>query len=198
MVALYLALIHTLFLAAVSLRLTNVGYSGKRIVRLCAISLSLWPVLWFVGLATKSTVLLNYGGLTAIITITFIYYLAMEIGVLLENLAERNQRHDEIRKEEDDHQVKVEENEKELAEMFPIKSYFGDANTLNTISDLGKLKDAGIPCRIEGGIVKMLYVRKTDIARVERVIAIDSLEMEEGAEFEGATAALGAGRVDDG
>ncbi|MBA3936521.1 MAG: hypothetical protein H0X38_03585 [Planctomycetes bacterium] len=46
------------------------------------------------------------------------------------------------------------------------------------LAALGRLKSEGIPCRIEGGIVKMLYVREADIARVEQAIAIASQDVE--------------------
>jgi hypothetical protein len=177
--ALYLALIHALFLSAVSLRLGRIGYSGKRIIRLCMMSLSLWPLILLVGIVAKLPVFRNYGGLTAIIAITFVYYLTLEAKVLLEREDERAERLDETRQEEARHRSKVADDEKVIAEMFSIKSYVGDANSLNAISDLGKLNDAGIPCRIEGGIVKMLYVRTADIARVEKTIDIDSHEADQ-------------------
>jgi hypothetical protein len=90
-----------------------------------------------------------------------IFYLTMEARLLLERNDEKAKRLSEVQEENVNHQVKVEENEKTLSKMFSIKSYVGDANTLNAISDLGKLKNADIPCRIEGGIVKMLYVIDT-------------------------------------
>jgi hypothetical protein len=176
--ALYLALIHALFLSAVSLRLRLIGYSGKRIIRLCIISFSLWPLIFLIGLVANMPVFRNYAGLTAIIAITFVYYLTMETRILLERDDEKAMRLAEIREEDASHRIKVEENEKALSDMFSIKAYFGDANTLNAISDLAKLKDAGIPCRIEGGIVKMLYVRSEDIAKVEKEIDIDSHDVD--------------------
>jgi hypothetical protein len=178
--ALYLALIHALFLSAISLRLGHIGYAGRRIVRLCMVSLSLWPLIYLLGLAADLHVFRNYGGLTAIIAITFVYYMILESRVLLERDGERAARLLEAKEEESNHRTKVEADEQVLAEMFPIKTYVGDANSLNAISDLGKLKDAGIPCRIEGGIFRMLYVRKADIARVERTIDIDSHEADQG------------------
>ncbi len=172
--ALYLALIHVLFLTAIALRLGAIGYAGHRAIRLCFLSLALWPLICLVGVVVHMPILTNYFGLTAVLTITMSYYLVLEVRVLLEGDAEKALRLAEVVQEQEAHRDNVASDGRLLSDMFPIKTYLGDDSSLMAISDLGRLKSEGIPCRIEGGIVKMLYVREADIARVEQTIAIAS------------------------
>jgi hypothetical protein len=176
--ALYLALIHVLFLTAIALRLGALGYAGNRVIRLCFFSFALWPLVCLVGIVLHLPVLTNYFGLTAVLAITMICYLVLEARVLLEGDAEKARRLAEVDQEQEAHRDNVASDGRLLADLFPIKTYLGDDSNLMAISDLGRLKSEGIPCRIEGGIVKMLYVREADIARVEQTIAIASQDVE--------------------
>ncbi len=177
--ALYLALIHVLFLAALSLRLGVVGYPASTIIRMVIGSLSLWPVVLLIGLVSHLHLLTNAYGLTAILTLTMVYYLFLEARLHLESDAEQSARETVRRDEIAAHAERVAQDQALIGTLFAIKTYLGDDSSLQAISDLGKLKAADIPCRIEGGAVKVLFVRQEQIEAVERVIAIDSAPLDE-------------------
>jgi len=176
MSSLTLAVIHALFLIAIALRLGAIGYPNLTIMRLCFFSMALWPVVFFIGFVLKSHALVNYGGLTAILSLTLLVYLFWEMRRFTETDSEQKEREATCYTEQQQHEKAVAQNQETLANMIIIKSYVGDAMGLQAISDIQRLKDAHIPCRIEGSLVKVLFVAPELTDRVAELIQIDVSE----------------------
>ena len=174
-----LGLVHVAFLIAIAIRLRHLGFGGGTILRLIGFSLGIWPLILLLGIVTGLPVFMAWAGLPPVIAITLIVYVVMECMVLTEPPAAKDKRLEACRTEAARHEAQVALHEASLAKLVHVKSYVGEDNHLNAISDLGKLKAHGIPCQIEGAVVKALFVAEADVERVEAIIDIDKGESEQ-------------------
>lgn len=170
---LVLGLLHAGFLIAISIRLRHLGCTGKTIIRLIALSLGMWPMVLLIGAVTDYVVLWAWGGLPPVIVMTLMAYVGLEMKMALESDRERDARLSAIAEEERRHREDMDRDARELAAYVAVKSYVGEDQNLCVISDLGKLKSAGIRCKIEGSLVRTLFVKEADIDAVRRMIALD-------------------------
>lgn len=173
-------LIHVVFLIAIGRRLTHLNYPGSKILSVIFTSFAIWAIAFFVGATCNIELLTIYAGLPIAIVTALLRYGWIEVWVhVLESPAERARRFECVQQEENAHVAQRQSDDRMIERLVPVKSYVGDDQTILAISDLGKLRDRGIPCRIEGSLVKTLYIDEPRIGEAARVITLDVGEIGE-------------------
>lgn len=168
-----LGLIHVSFLIAIGRRLTHLDYPGSQILSVISASFAIWAVAFFVGATFGIDALTIYAGLPVAIVTALLRHGWLELRVLLETPAERARRLGRARQEEADHVEHRQADERVIERMVPVKNYVGDDQSILAISDLGRLRDHGIPCRIEGNLVKTLFIEESMTGAAASVIALE-------------------------
>lgn len=183
------SLIHAVFLIAIGRRLTHLRYPGSTVLSVIFVSIGLWAVAFVVGAIFQIDVLTVYLGLPFAIVAALLRYLWLEIRVQLENPDERDRRLAQAKAEVEHHHEQRQAEDLQIGQLVPVKSYVGDDQSMLAISDLGKLRDNNIPCRIEGTLVKTLFVAESWVAAASQII---DLQIAEDAGGEAAADATGS------
>lgn len=175
---LVLGMVHAVFLMVIALRLSALGYPGSSTVTLVCVSFVVWAVAFFVGAVARIDLFTAGMGLPSAILSAGLWFAWLEVWVLMENDQEKRTRIASASREEKEHVRRAEVDAEVISRLMPVKNYVGDDATIIAISDLGKLKDHGIPCRIQGSLIKTLYLPERDVARAAQVIALEVSEEE--------------------
>lgn len=174
------SLIHVSFLIAIGRRLTHLEYPGSTVLSVIFISIGFWAVAFVFGTIVQIEVLTVYLGLPIAIVAALLRYLWLEIRIQLENQGERDRRLTKARAEVEQHQVKRQAEDQQIEQMVPVKNYVGDDQSMLAISDLGKLRDHNIPCRMEGNMVKTLFIAESLVATASKVIDLHISDVADG------------------
>lgn len=165
-----LSLIHVIFLIGIGRRLTHLEYPGSTILSVIFVSIGFWAVAFLVGGIFQIDVLTVYFGLPVAIVAALLRYLWLEIRVQFENQSERELRLAKAKSEVEQHQEQRQAEDRQIGQLVPVKNYVGDDQSMLAISDLGKLRDHNIPCRMEGNMVKTLFIAESSVAAASQVI----------------------------
>lgn len=180
------SLIHVVFLIAIGRRLTHLEYPGSTVLSVVFVSIGFWAIAFVFGAIFDIGVLTIYFGLPIAIVAALLRYLWLEIRIQLENQEERDRRLAKARAELEQHQVQRQADDKQIGELVPVKNYVGDDQSMLAISDLGKLRDHNIPCRMEGNMVKTLFIAESLVAAASQVIDLQIDDVAEGDVTDGA------------
>ncbi len=131
------------------------------------------------GAVFQIEVLTVYFGLPIAIVAALLRYLWLEIRIQLENQDERDRRLAKARAEVEQHQAQRQAEDQQIGQLVPVKSYVGDDQSMLAISDLGKLRDHNIPCRIDGNMVKTLFIAESSVAAASLVIDMQVADVPE-------------------
>lgn len=183
------SLIHVFFLIAIGRRLTHLEYPGSTVLSVIFVSIGFWAVAFVVGALFQIDVLTVYMGLPIAIVTALLRYVWLEIRVQVETKDERNQRLAKARVEVEHHQAQRQTEDQQIGQLVPVKNYVGDDQSMLAISDLGKLRDHNIPCRIEGNMVKTLFVAESSVAAASQVINLQVADVADGDVTDGTTEA---------
>lgn len=176
------SLIHVVFLIAIGRRLTHLEYPGSTVLSVIFLSIGFWAAAFVLGTIFQIEVLTVYFGLPIAIIAALVRYLWLEVRIQLENTGERERRLAKAKAEVEHHRTQRQAEEQQIGELVPVKSYVGDDQSMLAISDLGKLRDHNIPCRIEGNMVKTLFVAESSVAAASQVIDLQVANVSEGDE----------------
>lgn len=174
------SLIHVTFLIAIGRRLTHLEYPGSTVLSVIFVSLGFWAIAFVFGAIFDVELLTIYFGLPIAIVAALLRYLWLEIRIQLENKEERDRRLATARAEVEQHQVQRQVEDQQIGQLVPVKSYVGDDQSMLAISDLGKLRDHNIPCRIDGNMVKTLFIAESLVAAASQVIDLQIADVAEG------------------
>lgn len=164
------SLIHVFFLIAIGRRLTHLDYPGSTVLSVIFVSIGFWAVAFVFGAIFQIEVLTVYMGLPIAIVAALLRYLWLEIRIQLENTDERDRRLAKAKTEVEHHQAQRQADDQQIGQLVPVKSYVGDDQSMLALSDLGKLRDHDIPCRMEGNLVKTLFVTEASVAAASQII----------------------------
>lgn len=181
------SLIHISFLIAIGRRLTHLEYPGSTVLSVIFLSIAFWAVAFVVGTIFQIDVLTIYLGIPVAIVAALLRYFWLEIRIHSENQEQRDRRLAKARAEVEHHRMQRQVEDRQIGQLVPVKSYVGDDQSMLAISDLGKLRDNDIACRIEGNMVKTLFVAESSVAAASQVIALQISEVAEGGVAEGTT-----------
>jgi hypothetical protein len=174
------SLIHVVFLIAIGRRLTHLEYPGSTVLSVIFVSIGLWAVAFVFGAIFDIEILTIYFGLPIAIVAALLRYLWLEVRIQIENQAERDRRITKARAEVEQHQVQRQAEDQQIGQLVPVKNYVGDDQSMLAISDLGKLRDHNIPCRIDGNMVKTLFIAESFVAAASQIIDVQVSDLSDG------------------
>lgn len=174
------SLIHVIFLIAIGRRLTHLEYPGSTVLSVIFVSIGFWAAAFVMGAIFQIEILTVYCGLPVAIVTALLRYLWLEIRIQLENQGERDRRLATARAEVEQHQVQRQAEDQQIGQLVPVKSYVGDDQSMLAISDLGKLRDHNIPCRIDGNMVKTLFIAESLVAAASQLIDLQITDVADG------------------
>ncbi len=166
------ALIHTVFLIGITLRLHQLGFPGSTSIRLVALSLGIWPVLLLTGVLLHFPLFYLGLGLPATICLTLAYYVVLEFLASTANPREQGQRRQRAAEEVDASRQRAAEDVALIDRLVVLNSYIGESMSLMAIRDLSTLNQHGIPCRIEGSLIKTIFVATADFDRAAALLGL--------------------------